>query len=103
MTRFSQLSGLRSQHQQFGASAQDFQFLFFKSEAQAAGQLQGGAEEKMVGVITSYSIHYTKLYDSMDIAAQAELEGISDLRKSGLRKVKAGMTSLTEVLATTNE
>lgn len=41
--------------------------------------------------------------NSMDIAAQAELEGISDLRKSGLRKVKAGMTSLTEVLATTNE
>jgi len=41
--------------------------------------------------------------NSMDIAAQAELEGISDLRRSGLRKVKAGMTSLTEVLATTNE
>ncbi len=41
--------------------------------------------------------------NSMDIAAQAELEGVSDLRRSGLRKVKAGMTSLTEVLATTNE
>ena len=41
--------------------------------------------------------------NSMDIAAQAELEGVSDLRQSGLRKVKAGITSLTEVLATTNE
>ena len=41
--------------------------------------------------------------NSMDIAAQAEMEGINDLRKSGLRKVKAGVTSLTEVLATTNE
>jgi len=41
--------------------------------------------------------------NSMDIAAQAELEGVSDLRQSGLRKVKSGMTSLTEVLATTNE
>jgi type IV pilus assembly protein PilB len=41
--------------------------------------------------------------NSMDIAAQAELEGVSDLRHSGLRKVKAGITSLSEVLATTNE
>lgn len=41
--------------------------------------------------------------NSMDIAAQAQIEGVSDLRQSGLRKVKQGMTSLTEVLATTNE
>jgi len=41
--------------------------------------------------------------NSMDIAAQAELEGVSDLRRSGLRKVKAGVTSLSEVLATTND
>jgi type IV pilus assembly protein PilB len=41
--------------------------------------------------------------NSMDVAAQAELEGVSDLRRSGLRKVKAGITSLSEVLATTNE
>ena len=41
--------------------------------------------------------------NSMDIAAQAELEGVSDLRQSLLRKMKSGMTSLTEVLATTNE
>ncbi|GAB4063615.1 type IV-A pilus assembly ATPase PilB [Uliginosibacterium sediminicola] len=41
--------------------------------------------------------------NSMDIAAQAQLEGIKDLRQSGLLKVKQGVTSLTEVLATTNE
>ncbi len=41
--------------------------------------------------------------NSMDIAAQAQLEGVSDLRQSGLRKVKQGLTSLTEVLACTNE
>ncbi|ENO94414.1 type IV-A pilus assembly ATPase PilB [Thauera sp. 28] len=41
--------------------------------------------------------------NSMDIAAQAEREGVRDLRKSGLLKVKQGITSLEEVLATTNE
>ncbi len=41
--------------------------------------------------------------NSMDIAAQAQAEGIKDLRQSGLLKVKQGMTSLVEVLATTNE
>jgi type IV pilus assembly protein PilB len=41
--------------------------------------------------------------NSMDIAAQAQLEGVKDLRQSGLLKVKQGVTSLSEVLATTNE
>ena len=41
--------------------------------------------------------------NSMDIAAQARDEGVLDLRQSGLRKVKQGVTSLEEVLATTNE
>lgn len=41
--------------------------------------------------------------NSMDIATQAQLEGIRDLRQSGLIKVKQGMTSLSEVLATTND
>lgn len=40
---------------------------------------------------------------SLDIAAQAEAEGVRDLRRSGLLKVKQGVTSLDEVLATTNE
>lgn len=41
--------------------------------------------------------------NSMDVAAQAQLEGVRDLRQSGLLKVKQGVTSLIEVLATTNE
>ena len=41
--------------------------------------------------------------NSMDIAAQAQIEGVRDLRQSGLLKVKQGVTSLTEVLACTNE
>ncbi|NMG44903.1 type IV-A pilus assembly ATPase PilB [Aromatoleum toluvorans] len=41
--------------------------------------------------------------NSMDIAAQAQREGVRDLRQSGLLKVKQGATSLEEVLATTNE
>jgi len=41
--------------------------------------------------------------NSMDIAAQAEREGVKDLRKSGLLKVRQGVTSLEEVLASTNE
>jgi type IV pilus assembly protein PilB len=41
--------------------------------------------------------------NSMDIAEQAQREGIKDLRQSGLLKVKQGITSLEEVLATTNE
>lgn len=41
--------------------------------------------------------------NSMDIAAQAQREGVRDLRQSGLLKVKQGVTSLTEVLACTND
>jgi type IV pilus assembly protein PilB len=40
---------------------------------------------------------------SMEIAAQAEAEGVRSLRKSGLYKVKLGVTSLEEVLGCTNE
>ena len=39
---------------------------------------------------------------SLDIAAQALREGVNDLRRSGLLKAKQGMTSLDEVLSTTN-
>nr|MBL8410760.1 type IV-A pilus assembly ATPase PilB [Dechloromonas sp.] len=39
---------------------------------------------------------------SLDLAAQAKLEGVKDLRESGLLKVKQGLTSLDEVLSTTN-
>ena len=40
---------------------------------------------------------------SIDIADQARREGVRDLRQSGLRKVKAGFTSLEEIEAVTNE
>lgn len=39
---------------------------------------------------------------SLDLAAQARQEGVRDLRESGLLKVKQGLTSLDEVLSTTN-
>jgi len=40
---------------------------------------------------------------SLDIAEQSERDGVRSLRQSGLLKVKAGLTSLEEVLAVTNE
>ncbi len=39
---------------------------------------------------------------SLDIAEQARREGVNDLRRSGLRKVMQGLTSLEEVLGSTN-
>ena len=39
---------------------------------------------------------------ALDIAEQARREGVNDLRRSGLLKVKQGLTSLDEVLANTN-
>ena len=39
---------------------------------------------------------------ALDIAAQAHKEGVNDLRRSGLLKVKQGLTSLDEVLGSTN-
>ncbi|RZL04466.1 MAG: type IV-A pilus assembly ATPase PilB [Rubrivivax sp.] len=44
-----------------------------------------------------------RLGTAMDIAEQAKREGVRDLRESGLVKVKAGMTSLEEVISVTNE
>jgi type IV pilus assembly protein PilB len=41
--------------------------------------------------------------NAMEIADQARREGVSDLRTSGLLKVRNGHTSLEEVLAVTNE
>lgn len=39
---------------------------------------------------------------ALDLAMQAKAEGVRDLRESGLIKVKQGVTSLDEVLSTTN-
>ena len=38
-----------------------------------------------------------------DIAKQAQAEGVRDLRQSGLVKVRAGVTTLEEVISVTNE
>jgi type IV pilus assembly protein PilB len=40
---------------------------------------------------------------SMDIASQAQREGVRDLRQSGLIKVRSGVTTLEEVISVTNE
>ena len=40
---------------------------------------------------------------AVDIAKQAEAEGIRDLRQSGLIKVRGGLTTLEEVISVTNE
>ncbi|MFC7418784.1 type IV-A pilus assembly ATPase PilB [Iodobacter arcticus] len=41
--------------------------------------------------------------NAIDIADQAKRDGVRDLRGSGLRKVKQGLTSLEEIMAVTNE
>ena len=41
--------------------------------------------------------------NALQIARQAQLEGVRDLRRSGLVKVMQGMTSIEEVLGATNE
>ena len=40
---------------------------------------------------------------SLDIARQAESEGVRDLRQAGLAKVRSGVTTLEEVITVTNE
>ena len=40
---------------------------------------------------------------ALDIAKQAETEGVRDLRQSGLVKVRSGVTTLEEVILVTNE
>jgi type IV pilus assembly protein PilB len=40
---------------------------------------------------------------SMDIATQAQREGVRDLRQAGLLKVRSGATTLEEVISVTNE
>ncbi|MBS1202438.1 MAG: type pilus assembly ATPase PilB, partial [Chromatiaceae bacterium] len=41
--------------------------------------------------------------NAMQLAAQAQREGVADLRQSGLRKVKAGLTSLAEINRVTKD
>jgi len=41
--------------------------------------------------------------NAMDIAHQAQLEGVRDLRGAGLVKVRSGVTTLEEIISATNE
>jgi type IV pilus assembly protein PilB len=41
--------------------------------------------------------------NAMDIARQAQSEGVRDLRGAGLLKVRSGVTTLEEVISATNE
>ena len=41
--------------------------------------------------------------NALDLADQAQKEGVKNLRQSGLLKVKQGLTSLEEIEAVTNE
>jgi type IV pilus assembly protein PilB len=41
--------------------------------------------------------------NSLQLAEQGRREGVSDLRQSGLRKVKAGITSLDEINRVTKD
>jgi type IV pilus assembly protein PilB len=41
--------------------------------------------------------------NALQLADQAALEGVADLRMSGLRKVKAGVTSLEEINRVTKD
>jgi type IV pilus assembly protein PilB len=41
--------------------------------------------------------------NSIQLAEQAKREGVADLRQSGLRKVKAGITSLEELNRVTKD
>jgi type IV pilus assembly protein PilB len=40
---------------------------------------------------------------AIDIAQQAQREGVRDLRQSGLVKVRQGVTTLEEIIAVTNQ
>jgi type IV pilus assembly protein PilB len=41
--------------------------------------------------------------NQLDLERQAQKDGVADLRQSGLRKIKDGIMSLTEVEAVTNQ
>ena len=83
----------------FSAPYGEVQVAIASSAAQpvkAFGDLTG----KRVGVIGTGS---TAIQAVPQIAAQAKRDGVSDLRESGLRKVRQGLTSIEEVLGVTNE
>jgi type IV pilus assembly protein PilB len=59
--------------------------------------LPGDADQR------GHPAHHPGEGTAMDIAVQAQRDGVRDLRQSGLVKVRQGVTTLEEVIAVTNE
>ncbi|ADI28987.1 type IV-A pilus assembly ATPase PilB [Methylotenera versatilis] len=87
----------------------------FKDEWQLYGPKEGGCElcnngykgrvgiYQVMPITDAISRIIMKSGTAHDIADQAKLEGVKDLRQSGLMKVMQGLTSIEEVEACTNE
>ncbi len=87
----------------------------FKDEWQLYGPKEGGCElcnngykgrvgiYQVMPITDAISRIIMKSGTAHDIADQAKLEGVKDLRQSGLIKVMQGLTSIEEVEACTNE
>jgi len=87
----------------------------FKNEWQLYGPKEGGCElcnngykgrvgiYQVMPITDAISRIIMKSGTAHDIADQAKLEGVKDLRQSGLIKVMQGLTSIEEVEACTNE
>jgi type IV pilus assembly protein PilB len=87
----------------------------FKEKFQLYGPKEGGCElcnngykgrvgiYQVMPVTDAISRIIMKHGTAHDIADQAKLEGINDLRRSGILKAKQGLTSIEEVEACTNE
>ena len=87
----------------------------FKEKFQLYGPKEGGCEMcnngykgrvgiyQVMPVTDAISRIIMKHGTAHDIADQAKLEGVNDLRRSGILKAKQGLTSMEEVEACTNE
>jgi type IV pilus assembly protein PilB len=87
----------------------------FKETFQLYGPKEGGCElcnngykgrvgiYQVMPITDAISRIIMKHGTAHDIADQAKLEGINDLRRSGILKAKQGLTSIEEVEACTNE
>ena len=87
----------------------------FKQKFQLYGPKEGGCElcnngykgrvgiYQVMPITDAISRIIMKHGTAHDIADQAKLEGINDLRRSGILKAKQGLTSIEEVEACTNE
>jgi type IV pilus assembly protein PilB len=87
----------------------------FKEKFQLYGPKEGGCElcnggykgrvgiYQVMPVTDAISRIIMKHGTAHDIADQAKLEGVNDLRRSGILKAKQGLTSIAEVEAVTNE